>query len=85
MEIEVEIHTITDTWITHVDTKQFADRKSGAAAGRVRDRIKAGEPIEVRAEDDGGQRHAPRSWHMAVFNPGNLVAVVEKGRPRRPW
>lgn len=85
METEVEIHTTTETWITHVDSQQFADRKSGAAAGSVRDRIKAGEPIEVRAEDNGELRHAPRSWNMAVFNPGNLVAVVEKGRPRRPW
>jgi hypothetical protein len=78
MKIGVEIRTVVGTWITPVDDQQFEDRKPGAAAGDVRDRIKAGEPIEARAESEP-------THHLqdVVFNPGHVVAVVEGRRPRR--
>jgi hypothetical protein len=78
MKIGVEIRTIVGTWITPVDVQQFEDQKPGAAAGDVRDRIKAGEPIEARAE--GEPTHHLQD---VVFNPGHVVAVVEGRRPRR--
>lgn len=84
MNIEVEIRTITGTWITFVDEEEFEDREPGAISGNLRDRIKAGEPIEVRAESSGGRQHPSRS-HMAVFNPGHVVAVVEGLRRPRGW
>jgi hypothetical protein len=79
MKIEVEIRTIIGTWITPVDDQELEDRKPGAAAGDVRDRIKAGEPIDARPEAGRGEP-AYRS-QMVVFNPGHVVAVVEGRRP----
>jgi hypothetical protein len=81
MKIEVEIRTIIGTWTTPVDDQEFEDRKPGAAAGHVRDRIKAGEPIEVGAED---RRGLGSQLQVMVFNPGHVVAVVE-GRLPRTW
>ena len=78
MKIGVEIRTIVGTWITPVDDQQFEDRKPGAAARDVRDRIKAGEPIEARAESEPAHH-----LQDVVFNPGHVVAVVEERRPRR--
>ena len=83
--MDVEIRTTTDIWITRVTNQELVDPGSGAAARSVGDRIKAGEPIEVRAEISGEPAHAARSLHIAVFNPGHVVAVLEKGRPRRQW
>jgi hypothetical protein len=78
--IQVEIRTIIGTWITPVDDQRFEDRKPGAAAGDVRDRIKAGEPIEARAESRGEPAYP---LQVMVFNPGHVVAVVEARR--RGW
>ena len=75
MNIEVEIRTITSTWITYVDEQEFKDREPGAISGNL-DRIKAGEPIEVREESSGGRPQLSR-LQMAVFNPGHVVAVIE--------
>ena len=81
MKIEVEIRTIIGTWIAPVDDQEFVGRRPGAAAGHVRDRIKAGEPIEVRAEGRAG----PTSpLQVVVLNPGHVVALVE-GRLPRTW
>ncbi len=84
MNIEVEIRTITGTWITYVDEQEFEDREPGAISGKLRDRIKAGEPIQVRAESSGGRLQPSRS-HMAVFNPGHVVAVIEGLQRPRGW
>ena len=84
MNIEVEIRTITGSWITYVDEQEFKDREPGAISGTLRDRIKAGEPIQVRAESSGG-RQQPSGFHMAVFNPGHVVAVMEGLRRPRDW
>ena len=84
MNIEVEIRTITGTWIASVDEQEFMDREPGAISGNLRDRIKAGEPIKVRAESSGGQQQ-PSRFHMAVFNPGHVVAVTEGLRRPRGW
>jgi hypothetical protein len=78
--MEIEIHTTTGMWVMYVDDQEFADQESGAAAASVGDRIKAGEPIEVSAAASAGGPHARRKEHMAVFNPGHVVAVVERGR-----
>ncbi len=80
--MEIEIHTTTGTWITHVDDQEFADQEAGAAAGDVGDRIKAGEPIEVSPATSAGGPHTRRDKRMAVFNPGHVVAVEEGGRLR---
>ena len=82
MEIEVEIRTIIGTWITPVDDQELEDRKPGAAAGAVRDRIKAGEPIEARPESRGKPYYQLQD---VVFNPGHVVAVVEGWRRPRGW
>ena len=84
MNIEVEIRTITGTWITFVDEEEFEDREPGAISGKLRDRIKAGEPIQVRAESSGGRQQPSRS-RMAVFNPGHVVAVIEGLQRPRGW
>ena len=84
MNIEVEIRTITSTWITYVDEQEFKDRQPGAISGNLRDRIKAGEPIEVREESSGG-RPQPSRLQMAVFNPGHVVAVIEGLRRPTGW
>jgi len=83
MNIEVEIRTITSTWITYVDEQEFKHLEPGAISGTLRDRIKAGEPIEVR-ESSGG-RQQPSRLQMAVFNPGHVVAVMEGPRRPRGW
>jgi hypothetical protein len=75
--MEIEIHTTTGTWTTDVDDQEFADQEPGAAAGSVGDRIKAGEAIEVSAATSGSGPRARRDRHMAVFNPGHVVAVEE--------
>ena len=80
--MEIEIRTTIETWITKVDDEEFANRPPGAAAASVSDRIQAGEPIEVRVEINDGDRHAQRSPHMAVFNPAQVVTIVERVRPR---
>jgi hypothetical protein len=80
VKIEVEIRTIVGTWITPVDDQELEDRNPGAAAGDVRDRIKAGEPIEARPESRGEPDYRLQD---VVFNPGHVVAVVEGRRPRR--
>jgi hypothetical protein len=81
--MEIEIHTTTGIWITDVDDQQFARQESGAAARSVGDRIKAGEPIEVTRPATSAERpHAHRGQHMALFNPGHVVAVVEMERLR---
>ena len=79
MKIIVEIRTIIGTWITPVDDQEFEDRNPGAAAGDVRDRIKAGAPIEARAQGE-----PPHQVQDVVFNPGHVVAGVE-GRRSRRW
>ena len=81
--MEVEICTITSTWVTNVDDQEFADRAPGSAAVSVRTRINAGEPIEVKP-DAGGPPHA-RAQQMAIFNPGHVVAVVERSLRRARW
>ena len=80
MKIVVEVRTIIGTWITLVDDPELEDRKPGAAAEDVRDRIKAGEPIEARAETRGEPAYQSQ---VMVFNPGHVVAVVETRR--RTW
>lgn len=80
LDMEIEIHTITGTWITYVDDQEFADQEPGAAAEDVRHRIKAGEPIDVSAATGARRPHARRGEHMAVFNPGHVVAVLEMAR-----
>ncbi len=80
--MEIEIHTTAGTWITYVDDQEFADREPGAAAGDVRHRIKAGEPIEVNGAVDPSRPHARPGDQMVVFNPGHVVAVVEMARLR---
>jgi hypothetical protein len=86
--MDIEIHTTTGSWITYVDDQEFSDQDAGAAARSVGDRIKAGEPIEVTAAASAGRLHARREEHMAIFNPGHVVAVVAMGwrapRPARP-
>jgi hypothetical protein len=82
LSMEIEICTITTTWITRVDDQEFADREQGTAAGSVRERINAGEPIAVYGDVSGSR--SSRVSDMAIFNPGHVVAVVEKGgRPAR--
>ena len=78
--MEIEIHTTTGIWVMYVDDQEFADQESGAAAASVGDRIKAGEAIEVSAATSAGGQHARHKEHMAVFNPGHVVAVVERER-----
>lgn len=80
--MDIVIITTTDTWITHVSNREFAGRESGAAARSVRDRIKAEEPIEVHA-DVSDRRELSRREQMAVFNPGHVVAVMERRMDRR--
>jgi hypothetical protein len=77
--MDVEIHTTTGIWITYVHDRELANQESGAAARNVRDRIKAGEPIEVTAATGAGRQGGK---HMAVFNPGHVVTVREMGRLR---
>ncbi len=78
--MEIEIHTTSGIWVTYVDDQEFADRDSGAAAEDVRDRIKAGDPIEVSAATGVRRPQARHGDHLAVFNPGHVVAVVEMTR-----
>ena len=66
------------------DDQEFEDREPGAISGNLRDRIKAGEAIKVRAESSGGRQQPSRS-HMAVFNPGHVVAVIEGLQRPRGW
>lgn len=75
--MEIEIHTTSGTWVTYVDDQEFAGRESGAAAGDVRHRIKAGEPIEVSSGAGARRPQARHGEHVAVFNPGHVVAVME--------
>jgi hypothetical protein len=79
--MEIEIVTTTGTWITHVSNQESAGRESGAAARSVRERIKAEEPIEVRGINEG--RALSWSEQVAVFNPGHVVAVIERRTHRR--
>jgi hypothetical protein len=79
--MDIAIVTTTDTWITHVSNHEFAGCESGAAARSVRDRIKAEEPIEVHA-DVSDRRELSRRGQMAVFNPGHVVAVMERWTDR---
>lgn len=78
--MEVEIRTVTGIWVTEVDGREFATEPPGAAARSVSTRIQAGEPIEVSevARDDGP--HPLKGRHMALFNPGHVVSVVETRR-----
>lgn len=78
--MEIEIHTTSGTWVTYVDDQELADQEPGAAAEDVRHRIKAGEPIEVSAATGVRRPQARHGDHMAVFNPGHVVAVVELTR-----
>jgi hypothetical protein len=80
--MEIEIVTTTGTWITRVSNQESAGRESGAAARSVRERIKAEEPIEVRADINEG-RALSYLEQVAVFNPGHVVAVIERRTHRR--
>ena len=79
--MEIEIVTTTNTWITEVSGREFADREAGAAARSVRERIKAGEAIAVSTDRDG--RLGSREGRVAVFNPGRVVAVIERRTHRQ--
>ena len=78
--MEIEIHTTTGTWVTYVDEQEFAGREPGAVAEDVKQRIRAGEPIEVSAAMGARRSQARHGDPLAVFNPGHVVAVVEMTR-----
>ncbi len=75
--MDIEIVTTTNTWITEVSGREFEDREAGAAARSVRERIKAEEAIDVYA-DHSDERLGSRVARVAVFNPGRVVAVMER-------
>ena len=80
--MDVEIRTTTGTWIAQVDDRELAESAAGAAAAVVRDQIQGGVAIEVRPEGDSAQRLTARPTHLVVFNPGHVVAVLERMRAR---
>ena len=78
--MEIEIVTITATWLTHLDDHEFAEAESGDAARSVRGRIQSGKSIDLTEESAGSQWRQASTRRTAVFNPAHVVAVVETRR-----
>ena len=82
--MDVEIRTTGGSWVTRVDMREI-ERKPGAAAAQVSQRIQRGQPVEVRpleAEVSASPLGRPPAA-CAVFNPGNVVAILETPRGGR--